>query len=73
MKKRASVKYVPTEGGGGSENCHILHTNSTDRLGEMRTKGRRGVKKEGIKWISVMSFNALISHGVQKSDFSTVI
>ena len=34
---------VHTEG-GGLKNCQILRTNSTDRLREMRTRGREGVK-----------------------------
>ena len=31
---------VRTEGGGGLKNCPILRTNSSDRLREMRTRGR---------------------------------
>ena len=31
-------------GGGGFKICLILRTNSTDRLREMRTRGRVGVK-----------------------------
>ena len=34
------IKDVRTEGGGGFKNCSILRTNSTDRLREMRTRGR---------------------------------
>ena len=35
-------------GEGGFKNCLILRTNSTDRLREMRTRGRGGVKNLGI-------------------------
>ena len=34
------LRNVPTEGGGGSKSLPILWTNSTDRLREMRTRGR---------------------------------
>ena len=39
------IKDVRTEGGGGLRNLPILRTNSTDRLREMRTRGREGVQK----------------------------
>ena len=38
------IKDVRTEGGGGLRNLPILRTNSTDRLREMRTRGREGVQ-----------------------------
>ena len=38
------IKDVRTEGGGGLRNLEILRTNKTDRLREMRTRGREGVQ-----------------------------
>ena len=40
----ASIKYVRAEGGGGLKILLISAYNSTDRLREMHTRGREGVK-----------------------------
>ena len=45
MRKGASIKYVRSEGGrGGLKKLLISAYDSTDRLREMRTMGREGVK-----------------------------
>ena len=42
------MKDVCTEGGGGLINLQTLGTNITERLREMRTRGREGVKNPKI-------------------------
>ena len=48
------IKDVCTEGGKGLRNLQILRTNSTDRLCEMRTRGREGSKNPKFLWTSFM-------------------
>ena len=45
---------VRTEGGGGLKNCPILRTNSSDRLREMRTRGRGGGVKNAQNFADVI-------------------
>ena len=42
--KLGTIKKGRPHGGGWSRNLKILRTNSTDRLREMRTRGREGVQ-----------------------------
>ena len=49
MSKGPCTYDVRTEGGGGFKNCPILRTDKTDRLREMRTRGRGGLKSRKFR------------------------
>ena len=47
LRKGASIKYIRTEGEGGSKKPENMRMILTDRLREKRTRGGEGVKKAG--------------------------